>query len=42
MGMHGAYKFDKDMFKVSNSNQILFLKNKLKNIKKGKDEDIQS
>ena len=31
-----------DMFKVSNANQILFLKNKLKDIKKGKDEDIQS
>eukprot|EP00253_Pinus_taeda_P032390 PITA_32390 len=30
------------MFKVSNANQILFLKNKLKDIKKGKDEDIQS
>ena len=29
------------MFKVSNANQILFLKNKLKDIKKGKDEDIQ-
>ena len=30
------------IFKVSNANQILFLKNKLKDIKKGKDEDIQS
>ena len=30
------------MFKVSDANQILFLKNKLKDIKKGKDEDIQS
>eukprot|EP00253_Pinus_taeda_P001882 PITA_01882 len=30
------------MFKVSNAYQILFLKNKLKDIKKGKDEDIQS
>ena len=30
------------MFKVSNANQILFLKNKLKDIKKGKDEGIQS
>ena len=30
------------MFKVSNANQILFLKNKLKDIKKGKDGDIQS
>lgn len=30
------------MFKVSNANQILFLKNKLKDIKKGKDKDIQS
>eukprot|EP00253_Pinus_taeda_P035358 PITA_35358 len=30
------------MFKVSNANQILFLKNKFKDIKKGKDEDIQS
>eukprot|EP00253_Pinus_taeda_P032333 PITA_32333 len=30
------------MFKVSDANQILFLKNKLNNIKKGKDEDIQS
>ena len=31
-----------DMFMVSNANQILFLKNKLKDIKKGEDEDIQS
>ena len=31
-----------NMFNVSNVNQILFLKNKLKDIKKGKDEDIQS
>ena len=30
------------MFKVSNANQILFLKNKLKDINKGKDEDIKS
>jgi len=30
------------MFKFSNENQILFLKNKLKDIKKGKGEDIQS
>ena len=30
------------MFKVSDANQILFLKNKLKDIKKGKDDDIQS
>jgi len=30
------------MFKVNNANQILFLKNKLKDIKKGKDKDIQS
>jgi len=30
------------MFKVSDANQIVFLKNKLKDIKKGKDEDIQS
>jgi len=30
------------MFKVSNANQILSLKNKLKDIKKGKDEEIQS
>ncbi len=30
------------MFKVSDANQILFLKNKLNNIKKGKDKDIQS
>ena len=30
------------MFKVIHANQILFLKNKLKDIKKGKDEDIQS
>jgi len=28
------------MFKVSDANKILFLKNKLKDIKKGKDEDI--
>jgi len=31
-----------NMFKVSNANQILFLKNNLKDIKNGKDEDIQS
>lgn len=31
-----------DMFKFSNANQILFLKNKLKDIKKGNNEDIQS
>ena len=31
-----------DMFNVSNANQNLFLKNKLNDIKKGKDEDIQS
>ena len=30
------------MFKVSNANQVLFLKNKLKDIKKGRGEDIQS
>eukprot|EP00253_Pinus_taeda_P027444 PITA_27444 len=30
------------MFKSSNANQNLFLKNKLKNIKKGKGEDVQS
>lgn len=30
------------MFKSSNANQILFFKNKLKDIKKGKGEDIQS
>ena len=30
------------LFKVSDENQVLFLKNKLKDIKKGKDEDIQS
>lgn len=30
------------MFKVSDANKILFLKNKLKDIKKGKVEDIQS
>ena len=30
------------LFKVSDANQFLFLKNKLKDIKKGKDEDIQS
>ena len=30
------------MFKSSNANQILFLKNKLKDIKKGRNEDIQS
>lgn len=33
---------DIGMLKISNSNQILFLKHKLKDIKKGKDEDIQS
>ena len=30
------------MFKVSHENQVLFLKNKLKDIKKGRGEDIQS
>ena len=30
------------VFRGSNSNQILFFKNQLKNIKKGKDESIQS
>eukprot|EP00253_Pinus_taeda_P004549 PITA_04549 len=30
------------MFKASDANQILFLKNKLKDIKKGKDDNIQS
>ena len=30
------------MFKVSDANQVVFLKNKLKDIRKGKDEDIQS
>eukprot|EP00253_Pinus_taeda_P014678 PITA_14678 len=30
------------MFKASNANQALFLKNKLKDIKKGRGEDIQS
>ena len=30
------------MFRASNANQILFLKNKLKNIKMGKGESIQS
>jgi len=30
------------MFKSSNANQIIFLKNKLKDIKKGKGEDIKS
>ena len=30
------------MFRASNANQVLFFKNKLKNIKKGKDECIQS
>ena len=30
------------MFKSSNANQVLFLKNKLKDIKKGRNEDIQS
>ena len=30
------------MFKISNANQVLFLKNKLKDIKKGRGEDIQS
>ena len=30
------------MFKVSNAKQVLFLKNKLKDIKKGRGEDIQS
>lgn len=30
------------MFKASNANQVLFLKNKLNDIKKGRGEDIQS
>jgi len=30
------------LFKVSDANKVLFLKNKLKDIKKGKDKDIQS
>ena len=30
------------MIRASNANQVLFFKNKLKNIKKGKDESIQS
>ena len=30
------------MFRASNANQVLFFKNQLKNIKKGKDESIQS
>ena len=30
------------MFKARNANQILFFKNQLKSIKKGKDESIQS
>lgn len=30
------------MFKVSNANQVLFLKNKLKDTKKGRREDNQS
>lgn len=30
------------MFKARNANQVLFLKNKLKDIKKGRGEDIQS
>ena len=30
------------MFKSSNANQVLFLKNKLKDVKKGRNEDIQS
>jgi len=29
------------LFKVSDADLVLFLKNKLKDIKKGKDEDIQ-
>ena len=31
-----------NMFRASNANQILLFKNQLKNIKKGKDESIQS
>ena len=30
------------MFQVNNVNQVLFLKNKLKNMKKGRDESIQT
>ena len=30
------------MFRASNANQVLFFKNQLKNLKKGKDESVQS
>ena len=31
-----------NMFKANNANQVLFFKNQLKNLKKGKDESVQS
>ena len=30
------------MFKVNNANQVLFFKNQLKNLKKGRDESVQT
>ena len=30
------------MFKANNANQVLFFKNQLKNLKKGRDESVQS
>ena len=31
-----------NMFRANNANQVLFFKNQLKNLKKGKDESVQS
>ena len=31
-----------NMFKANNTNQVLFFKNQLKNLKKGRDESVQS
>jgi len=31
-----------NMFRANNANQVLFLKNKMKNLKKGRDESVQS
>ena len=31
-----------NMFKANNANQVLFFKNQLKNLKKGRDESVQS
>ena len=42
----GTYKdmYDNlvNMFKANNANQVLFFKNQLKNLKKGRDESVKS